>query len=117
MSSVTPPLYTHLTEYSNTPFSARPPTISSDLLQDGRFLEFFGINGGFMPVPNVQQQQQQQQHQEQEQEQEQEQHCEQEHQSQQQEREATRQRRVRRRYYEVVPKFKKHCILEIKGDS
>ncbi|XP_024634536.1 uncharacterized protein [Medicago truncatula] len=114
VSSVTPPLHTHSPGYNNTHFSARPPTLSSDLLPDVRFLELLGINGGFMPVPEVQQEQEHEQ--EQEQQQEQQQHCEQEHQSQQ-EREAAQQRRVRRRYYEVVPKYKSHYILEIKGDS
>jgi len=52
MSSVTPPLYTHSPGYNNTPFSARQPRMSSGLLQDGPFLELFGINGGFMPVPD-----------------------------------------------------------------
>ncbi|XP_039688542.1 mediator of RNA polymerase II transcription subunit 13 isoform X2 [Medicago truncatula] len=115
VSSVTPPLHTHSPGYNNTHFSARPPTLSSNLLPDVRFLELLGINGGFMPVPEVQQEQEQEQ--EQEQQQEQQQHCEQEHQSQQQEREAAQQRRVRRRYYEVVPKYKTRYILEIKGDS
>jgi hypothetical protein len=60
MSSVTPPLHTHSPGYSNTHFSARPPTLSLEDIPDVHFLDLLGINGGFMPVPEVQQQQQQQ---------------------------------------------------------